>query len=643
MTTLVLAHGTLQPLTVKRIRALAGEGAQIVALDLAADLALRTAGIAHKTRAAYPSQDSSRRGVDWLNEWSCKSLLNGRNIKDVLVYEDFSFWWCMEHWLFYSFYYRDQLEKIIDAVDAVKTIINIEHPEQIAFVDEKTLFSKVIPRVAGSARMIPIVQRRPLRKRFWEFFRPSFIKQFLRWHTRARRLIWRWQRWRAGYTPESKGGQKVLIACAYQWKPVDHPALTRPILGDPYTTPIGEQFTNDTVTYIDCTQRFYMGFNALRQKARTKQRHVLLEQFLSGKAWQTIRKITRRLQLAARELERSPAFLASWNYEGIDLWPLIAPQFRSYFSHRLEGHVMDYVCVGSLLDREQPDIAVYPCESNDLAYVFFSQCAKRGIPCVALQHGSLPYAPPLVHLPEEACVGSPRCVPRPTRLLVHGPYYKEFVVKHTRLPPESIAVVGNLRYDHFAAARNLSKKTMAEKYGIDPSKQCIMFLTQILHSEQETEELARSIFAAAKDLSLPLIVKQHPAEPSDALYRRLANELGLKPIITKTAPTLELLTASDILIGPESTLDYEAMILDKPVIIVNFSSMPEGLPFVRENAALGVHTPEEVLPALKKSLFDAKTRSALLKNARAIVEAHCFKVDGKAAERAVDVMRGLMA
>ena len=640
METVVFLHGAVPLAKVPRAK-----DTQLVALDIAASLALTAGRIPHKTPSSYPVPDSNARTVDFLNAWSCKPLLGGKNIKELLVHDGFSFWWCMEQWLYYSFLYRDPLNKIIEAVDVVQTVLKTERPKRIVYLDDGLLFSKVIPLAAQSTKAVlePIAVRRAVSERIKETVRPWAIQEFFRWYSRGRRWAWRFERMRSRYQLPEKKGKHILAVCAYHWRMVEHPDLPKSVLGDPYITPIVEQLTGDTITYVDETIRENVGFGTLRAKARSGQRHILLEQHLTANGAREIRQAVRALRRVARELERSSAFRASWMYEHIDLWPLIAPQFRCYFQRRLENHALQYACAKALLEHEQPDIVLYPAEAGDHAYVFFKLCADKGIPSIGIQHGTMSYSPLTVHAREEMCSGKPQCLPRPTRLLLYGPYYRDFLVKNSSYPEDEIRIIGNLRFDHFAHARKLSKKAMAEKYGLDASKPIVMYLTQILPSPQESEQMTREVFRAVKELGLPLIVKQHPGEPSDALYHALAKEFGLQPLITKTASTLELLTASDVLIGAESTLDYEAMILDKPVIVMNFGERPDTLPFVSEGAALGVYKPEEVLPALTKTLFDAKTKAALAERMRDLVEAHCFKIDGKAAARAVEAIRELIA
>ncbi len=639
METVMFVHGKLPT---KSLQEWVKKDAQVVALDIASSALLESEGIRHKTANEYPVPDSNKRTVDFLNAWSCKPLMNGKNVKEIMEYEGFSLWWCMEYWLYYSFLYRDPLNKIIEAIDVVSTVLKSENPMTVVFIDDSTLFSRVIPLLAGKRTIKRIPCRRPIKETIKERIRPWGIRHFFKWHTFARNLIWKLERIRANYKPQKSEGKRILAVCSYNWKTVEHPSLPNPVIGDPYVTPIVEYLKDSTITYVDATQREYRGFSVLKQKARTNQRHILLEQYATLGTTIKVKNALRRFRNIARALEASPEFRKSWLYEGIDLWPLFAAQFRCYFDNRLEGHLIDVECAKLLLLREHPDLVIYPCEGGDLAYVFFKLCAGLKIPCIGIQHGTMSYSPLTVHAKEEICRGKPECLPRPTKLLVYGSYYRDFLVKNGHYPADEISIIGNLRYDYFVNAKRMSKSAMIEKYGLDRSRPIVLYAGNILPSQTEYEEMTRAVFRAAKELGVFLVVKQHPGETSDALYHRLANETGLKPFITKNASTLELIAACDLIIGAESTLDYEAMILDKPVIVVNLGNRQDLLPFVREGAALGVYKVEDVLPALRNALSDEKTKAHLAEGMKKLVEAHCYKIDGKAAERAAEIIRGLI-
>lgn len=593
---------------------------------------LQEKGVKYKTARDYALPDSNKRAVDFLNEWSQKKF-GDQTIKDAMLHENFSFWWCMKQWFFYSFMYCSSFASVVSTIDFVRAVLNEEKPNSIVYLGDKSLLSCVIPVLAKSDVTLNAIDNGFSKARaILPSFKPFAIKQFFRLHSFARRIMWSFLQKNKKRNLTSGG---VLAVCSYHWRSVDHPAFSSPIKGDAYISPIFAYLPDVPVTLVDATQREYVGFDALKEKAKSSNVHVLLEQFLQMNDFISARNIIQRIRREVRELSQDSSFEESWNLEGINLWQFLEPQFWCYFNHRLEGHILDFICVKRMVAEVKPKVVVYPCEGGDLAYVFFYHAKENMIPSVAIQHGTMTYSSLTIHSKEELSE-EVTSLPRPTVLLVYGQYYKELLMTG-KYPESEIQIMGNLRYDHFAKPK-LSKSVLSQKYDIDTEKKVIMYLTQILPDVAETTAITTAVFRAAKKLDLPLIVKQHPGEMSDSLYHSLAKEFGIKPIITKTASTLELLQVSDVLIGCESTLDYEAMILGVPVIITHFNSQLS-LPFVKEGAAVSVTSEEQVTSAIEKTLLDQKLRAKLANSAGELVLAHCYKIDGKAAYRASCVIK----
>ena len=596
---------------------------------------LQEKGMKFKIARDYALPDSNKRAVDFLNEWSQKKL-GDKTIKDAMLHENFSFWWRMKQWFFYSFMYCSSFASVIFTIDFVHTVITKEKPNSIVYLGDKSLLSCVIPVLANRDVILNVIDSGFSKAlAILPSFKPFAIKQFFRLHSVARRVMWSLLQKDKTRNLTLAG---VLAVCSYHWRTIDHPAFSSPVKGDAYISPIFAYLPNVPVALVDATQREYVGFEALKEKAKSPNTHVLLEQYLQMKDFISSRNLLLRIRRNVKEISQDSLFEESWNLDGINLWQFVAPQFWCYFNHRLEGHILDFFCVKRMIAEVKPKVVVYPCEGGDLAYVFFYHAKENMIPCVAIQHGTMTYSSLTIHAKEELSE-EVTSLPRPAVLLVYGQYYKDLLMTG-KYPEREIQIMGNLRYDHFAKPKE-SKRVLAQKYGIDSEKKVIMYLTQILPDVAETTAITRSVFCAAKKLDLPLIVKQHPGEMSDALYHSLAKEYGIKPFITKTASTLELLQVSDVLIGCESTLDYEAMILGVPVIITHFNSQLS-LPFVKEGAAVSVTSVEQVTPSIEKTLLDQKLRAKLANSAGELVRAHCFKIDGKAAYRASCVIKRYM-
>jgi hypothetical protein len=94
-------------------------------------------------------------------------------------------------------------------------------------------------------------------------------------------------------------------------------------------------------------------------------------------------------------------------------------------------------------------------------------------------------------------------------------------------------------------------------------------------------------------------------------------------------------------VGAESTLDYEAMILEKPVINISLGS-DFSLPFVDEGAAIGVRSVCDISYAIDRCLTNEDVRNRLKENMKKLVAEHCYVIDGKAAERSADIIRRML-
>ena len=91
-----------------------------------------------------------------------------------------------------------------------------------------------------------------------------------------------------------------------------------------------------------------------------------------------------------------------------------------------------------------------------------------------------------------------------------------------------------------------------------------------------------------------------------------------------------------------STAAIEAIILDKPVIVVNLTGEVDIMPYAQSGAALGVYKEEELVSAINDALNDKNTIRQL-KEARKMFESeHAYKVDGKSTERVVELIERII-
>ena len=98
-----------------------------------------------------------------------------------------------------------------------------------------------------------------------------------------------------------------------------------------------------------------------------------------------------------------------------------------------------------------------------------------------------------------------------------------------------------------------------------------------------------------------------------------------------------------LLITKYSTTALEAMIINKPVVVINLSGQPTPVPYAEEGAALGVYRYEDIEQAILNALYDEETRGRLKTGRYQFVRNWAGEPDGKASQRIVTLMKEMVS
>ena len=209
--------------------------------------------------------------------------------------------------------------------------------------------------------------------------------------------------------------------------------------------------------------------------------------------------------------------------------------------------------------------------------------------------------------------------------------------------PGRIAVTGAANFDAlFDRDKERDKHTLLA-YGVDPTKRIILFATQHI-AFSETRRMLIGVITAVRSMrDVQLIVKVHPSEDSTQ-YKALAREFDTVGLhVTKDMDLYALINTCDVLITKYSTTALEAMMLDKPVIVINLSGQPTPVPYAEEGAALGVYKHEDIQQAIIMAVDDEETQNKLKAGRRRFIKRWAGEPDGKAAQRIVTLVKEMIA
>ena len=146
------------------------------------------------------------------------------------------------------------------------------------------------------------------------------------------------------------------------------------------------------------------------------------------------------------------------------------------------------------------------------------------------------------------------------------------------------------------------------------------------------------LLRALETLGVNSLIKPHPAE-GDGDYIRVLGETGAKRarVLPASTELLPLLHAADALVTVESLAAVEAIVLDRPVVVLSAPTNLRAL--VEAGVALAVPVGEDPTDALRRALFDADTREALRVAREAYRPQVAFGTDGAATARIVALLR----
>lgn len=306
-----------------------------------------------------------------------------------------------------------------------------------------------------------------------------------------------------------------------------------------------------------------------------------------------------------------------------------------------EGLKVIYEMVETIINvikHIEPNVIV----SVDEAFPFARCIAKVGeahkIPIIFVQHGII------VGLPRHfEVVGS--------KIAVYGESSKE-ALERRGAQSDSIEITGSTKLDQVVKRKLKEKSEVLKELGlvVSPELKVIVFLAALRLEgkaaqgqavEKKSQEALEKLIRALIDIgNCVLIFKSHPlGEGRDEYYLEVVKSYRnqLRMAVVREYNLYDLLHACDLAVTEYSTAGMEAAFLDRKILTLNFMGF-DYTPYVKEGVALGAFKEEDVLPQLKKLLYDENVSHKLKQSRDKFIYRHLYLKDGKASERIVELI-----
>ncbi len=624
---------------------------RVIALhkDVCQELARR--GLEFKALEDYGLSDGDieDEGLKWLRSFPDIKTKDNKNIKELITYKDISVWWLVDELFYLSPYVFSQVKELVKQVIILDHITKAENSSTVYYVRNDTPVSRAIEFICKSKNIATV-----------KIPHSSNIKRLLSQGLRA--IVYKYGPWlqllvrKACWVVLGQSsrprmilgkGKRLLTFSGDNWVDV-YDLITGQIRkGDPYYDSLVDLLGGDYDVVTVVTPTGDWGIRGMKEKAQ-QQRVIYrpFEHYLNRKVVLTALKASKELHRNYQSLAECEGFRQSLNLHNMPLYDLVEEKLSLFFSRGYLTKVVTIVEMAKcMIEAENPDVILMG-DSPIPQRAIIAAAKSKGIPTIAAMHGAnmIPYNPCFNHTPEDIGPNgeatAPYC-PTTDKFVVNGEQDKDIIVKRARFPEEDV-VIGEPRYDVLAKAdKLLNREKIFYRLNLNPAKKLVTWMT-ISHNytPQENKKNVIAVYNAIKSFKdIQLVIKLHPSENRKAaLYRE---DRTLKPTIIGGFGTItfELLYISDIVITHYCTTAIEALMLNKPVIVIDFSGTPISVPYVESGAAVGIFEEDALVSAIGDILHNEEACQRLAKAREKFISDGNLKPDGQASQRVTDLIR----
>jgi hypothetical protein len=278
---------------------------------------------------------------------------------------------------------------------------------------------------------------------------------------------------------------------------------------------------------------------------------------------------------------------------------------------------------------------------NDLTLEGRAGCRvarQRNIPTAMFMHGSITGDP----LQARHCVD---------RILVYGNVHRDELVQRG-YPRPRIVVCGAPSLDDRPRQTGRVDAQLRDRLGLQPGDPWILVTTsgpghRISLAHHQTVILQLERLSAAMPTT-PVVIKLHHKDRLEHYQQALRNAAGRKMIVvgenTPGYPNdiFEWLNGCSVVLTGASAVAVEAMLMDVPVVTMDFQDEIHGVDFIEAGATTHVRTGEALVQAVSEILAGHAPSEQARDRAGAYLKESFCALDGCSASRGADSLIELM-
>ena len=273
-----------------------------------------------------------------------------------------------------------------------------------------------------------------------------------------------------------------------------------------------------------------------------------------------------------------------------------------------------------LMNETHPDFVLATGESNSVGRVFIDAARDSDILSFGSQHGTLYSNNIDYRFPKEEAENK-----YPDFFFTWGEASLNIVNSAGNQPKEKLIVSGQPEFD--LIHDSLTPSTTVEKFKTLQGKEVIFFASQPQPNKQSRIECAKLLASFSRKHNLACVVKLHPNEQQDHLYETYFEQEGIAEQLMYIEENIyPVMLAADYVSTCYSTVAWEAMTLEKPLVIIDPMKL-DVIGMSKHDSVFYISNMDSDLDGWKSNLDDH------LKKTRLLAEYEFGPRDGKCHER----------
>ena len=210
------------------------------------------------------------------------------------------------------------------------------------------------------------------------------------------------------------------------------------------------------------------------------------------------------------------------------------------------------------------------------------------------------------------------------KIALWGDIQKEYLLQHRNISADRIFITGSARHEDFFNIKKPINTSSEKTILITPQALSEFDVLLDTNTYIRLEKLLIKIFTIVEKLSnTKVIVKMHPTlSPGNEYVKTLIHKINPNAKILQLESVLETIDSCDMMLNINtelfpSTIVYEALIRNKPIINITIMDTTYDFEFMKDNAVLSISDtddPDKLEILIKQLLSDPNLRSQLIEN-----------------------------